>query len=77
MEHDFVINDRIFVRSFVKGKNIRLLMFSIRFTTSFEVSAVASVLAASGGNEIGPVTELLAHLSCEVQVRHVDGDANS
>ena len=43
----------------------------------FEVSAVASVLAASGGNEIGPVTELLAHLSCEVQVRHVDGDANS
>ena len=34
MEHDFVINDRIFVRSFVKGKNIRLLMFSIRFTTS-------------------------------------------
>ena len=35
MEHDFVINDRIFVRSFVKGKNIRLLMFSIRFTTTF------------------------------------------
>ena len=25
-------NDRIFVRSFVKGKNIRLLMFNIRFT---------------------------------------------
>ena len=37
MEHDIVINDRIFVRSFVKGKNIRLLMFSIRFTTTAQV----------------------------------------
>ena len=28
------VNERIFVRSFVKPKNIRLLGFDIRFTTS-------------------------------------------
>ena len=29
------VNERIFVRSFVKPKNIRLLGFDIRFTTTF------------------------------------------